>query len=163
MQISRQVPIGEAAAILGISVQAVRRRIRAGTLSAERIARPQGHVYLVTVPDLDLSTGDDVSIDVGTSLVSEGASNQRHVPTGDRLKPTRAPRDAVALALVEDLRQSRARIAQLEQERFELAGRMGYFQSELEQARETIRALQAPVATVEVAPDPSPRPWWRLW
>jgi predicted ArsR family transcriptional regulator len=39
----RQVTIAEAAAALDISAHAVRRRIKAGTLAADRVERPQGH------------------------------------------------------------------------------------------------------------------------
>jgi len=69
-----------------------------------------------------------------------------------------------------------ARIAALERDRFELAGRLGYFQSELEHARQTIKALEAPKEPLPSVPPAGPvfsplpadpesprRPWWRFW
>jgi excisionase family DNA binding protein len=40
----------EAAAILGVSPTTVRRMVRAGTLQAERVLRPQGHMFVVLLP-----------------------------------------------------------------------------------------------------------------
>jgi len=77
------------------------------------------------------------------------------------------------IAMVADLH---GQIRKLEQERFEMAGRLGYFQAELEHARQTIKALDAPkepIAPLPPAgaifrplpadPDPPRRPWWRFW
>jgi hypothetical protein len=44
------VTVEQAAAILGVSVTTVRRRIRAGSLRAEEARRPQGPVWLVYLP-----------------------------------------------------------------------------------------------------------------
>src|SRR5215211_2385217 len=40
----------EAARILGVSESTVRRLVKAGKLEAERVLRPQGHVWMVMVP-----------------------------------------------------------------------------------------------------------------
>jgi excisionase family DNA binding protein len=40
----------EAARILGVSESTVRRLVKAGKLEAERVLRPQGHVWMVRVP-----------------------------------------------------------------------------------------------------------------
>src|SRR5437868_876390 len=45
-----QVTVAEAAAILGVNVVTVRRMIKRGQLEAERVHRPQGSAYLVTLP-----------------------------------------------------------------------------------------------------------------
>src|SRR3954447_11088056 len=47
---SQQVTVAEAAAILGVSVVTVRRMIKRGQLEAQRVIRPQGSAYVVTVP-----------------------------------------------------------------------------------------------------------------
>lgn len=46
----RQVSVSEASRELNISPETVRRRIKAGRLQAERAIRPQGAVWLVTLP-----------------------------------------------------------------------------------------------------------------
>lgn len=47
---TRQVSVTEAARELGISTETVRRRIKSGDLPAERAIRPQGTVWLVSLP-----------------------------------------------------------------------------------------------------------------
>jgi len=42
--------VAEAAAILGVNVVTIRRMIKRGQLEAERVHRPQGSAYLVTLP-----------------------------------------------------------------------------------------------------------------
>jgi hypothetical protein len=82
--------------------------------------------------------------------------------------------DGLAVTLLADLRTAHARIADLERDRFELAGRLGYFQAQLDHAGEQIKALEAPKepAPAPAAPrwpeepapvDPPRRPWWRFW
>ena len=43
------MPIVDAAVALGLSEKTIRRRIKAGTLQANRVVTPQGHVWLVNV------------------------------------------------------------------------------------------------------------------
>ena len=47
---SQRVTVAEAAAILGVSVVTIRRMIKRGQLEGERVIRPQGSAYLVTLP-----------------------------------------------------------------------------------------------------------------
>lgn len=174
--VPRQVTIAEAAAVLGVSSQTVRRRIQAGELHAERVRRPQGFAYLVALPDGDLPRNVAALRDVTPvgqlprDVARDVAARPRH--TARRDLPRNVPADPVAVELVVDLREAHARIAHLEQERFELAGRLGYFQSELEHARGQIKALEAPrppapeissaAAAVGEAAPPR-RSWWRFW
>jgi hypothetical protein len=59
-------------------------------------------------------------------------------------------------------------IEKLTQQNLELAGRVGYLQAELQQAREQL-ALAAPKMASEAGPDPeaisrpATRAWWRFW
>ena len=56
---SQRVAVAAAAAILGVSVVTVRQMIKRGQLEAERVLRPQGSAYLVTLPaSLGDGTGD---------------------------------------------------------------------------------------------------------
>jgi excisionase family DNA binding protein len=45
-----RVTVAEAAAIFGVNVVTIRRMIKRGQLEAERVHRPQGSAYLVTLP-----------------------------------------------------------------------------------------------------------------
>jgi excisionase family DNA binding protein len=58
-----------------------------------------------------------------------------------------------------------ALVDKLQQQNLELAGRVGYYQAEVEQLRTTLKALQAPreeLAAATVPAEEPPRPsWWR--
>jgi hypothetical protein len=57
-------------------------------------------------------------------------------------------------------------LARLQQERFEMAGRLGYYQAEVEHLRGELKALQAPqepIAPLPADAEPPHRPWWRFW
>ena len=47
----KEVSITDAAAILKVSVDTVRRRIKQGDLKARKVASPHGEIYLVKIPD----------------------------------------------------------------------------------------------------------------
>jgi dynactin complex subunit len=66
-----------------------------------------------------------------------------------------------------------ALVDKLTQQNLELAGRVGFYQNELEHLRGELRALQAPATSnqPESAREPTApaetisasRPWWRFW
>ena len=47
----KEVSITDAAAILKVSVDTVRRRIKQGELQARKVASPHGEIYLVEIPE----------------------------------------------------------------------------------------------------------------
>src|SRR5215212_8514759 len=59
MSRTTRATVAEGAAALGVNVVTIRRMIKRGQLEAERVHRPQGSAYLVTLP-LD-RTGDATS------------------------------------------------------------------------------------------------------
>jgi excisionase family DNA binding protein len=75
--------------------------------------------------------------------------------------------------LARELEEQRRMIERQQQTIMELSGQVGYFQAQLEQARDTIRALESPKvevltqsvpAAVEPSVEPTARPWWRrIW
>jgi len=55
-----RVPIRDAAARLGVSPDTIRRRIKAGDLTGERVPTPQGHRWVVALPvTLDVPAAPD--------------------------------------------------------------------------------------------------------
>jgi hypothetical protein len=140
-----------------VTEKTIRQRLRTGELHGERTERPHGHVWRVVL--------DQTTYPVNGSA---GAVDHRTDPVSD-LVAQRA----------EERRRSEEterRLADLQQERFELAGRFGYFQAELEHAWQTIKALEAPKEPITPAPpagavfrplpaepDPRRRPSWKLW
>jgi hypothetical protein len=135
------VSLKQAALRLGLSEKTIRRRVEAGRLEGRKMSTPTGPAWLIRVDD------------VQPMMLREG------VGTGTVL-PTPAAGLVEALALIE--RQ--------QQQITEMAGRIGYYQAELEQARGRLAALEAPkeekelaqpCANFPAAPDPAPRRWWQ--
>jgi hypothetical protein len=141
----------EAAATLGVSERTLRRRLRDGSAEGRRVSTPFGVAWEVWTDDADPTPS---------------------TPVGRR-NGHADPALLEALRLIERLQaDSRAAEQRYQQQLLELSGRAGYFQAQLEQARETIRALEAPKAagmaqeptpSSEAAFKPAARPWWRFW
>ena len=131
----QQVSIDEAARLLGVSQDTIRRRIRNGELKAHQETRPQGYVWRVTLPDEEPE--------------SEG---QNHV--GDTY---------LSSELVEALRDTIQRqddtIAQL---RTQLEAKDRQLETRAREVQELHVLLQQAQAALPVPRDN--RPWWqRLW
>jgi excisionase family DNA binding protein len=152
--------IDQAATRLGLSVTTVRRRIRQKQLSATLVNGDHGPEYRVHLePGQPSAVADESGRLRGppehASLSSDQGSVARLVDLVDRLTTENA---------------------RLRDERAEPFGRLGFYQAELEHARQTIKALEAPkepiappppagaiFAPLPADPDPPRRPWWKLW
>ena len=162
----------DAAALLGVSLNTLRRRIAAGEVRAERIKRPQGHVWRVYLPgqlngaqhaDGDGQHANGTVQDAGSTLQPPAGTVQQHPPASDR-------------GLVALLERAQDDIRRLNDERAELYGRLGYLQAQLAAKDERIKALEAPKEPIAAPPpagaifrplpsepEPPRRPWWRFW
>jgi hypothetical protein len=160
----RWVTLAEAGAILGCSVDTVRRRVKQGAVHAEQRTSPRGAVWYVRADTLPSMPAVGAAHDVGYAA--------EHAEQGD------AP-------LLEVLRQLEIQRDQL----LHLAGQVGFLQAQLQQRDEQLRALQAPATDPETAHAPESaqegqqgasaagvagddlvgllvaprRPWWRFW
>ena len=161
--------LGAAAEALGLSVVSVRRRIRAGQLVARQVKTDRGPAWRVRLdPGDHPDRHDDHRDRPATTVIDHPDHPGDH---GDR-------RDVTALVTV--LREREARIDALTADlvaRTEAAtmwqGRAETLAYQLADARETIKALQAPPDPDPApAPDPFPTPippapnvapWWRRW
>lgn len=183
-------PVRDAARLLGISVKAVRERLKRGTLSGRRVSTPQGvrwEVYLpeATRPDLEglpagLPTEDYPGRPVRRSELS------RLLAEVDWLR-------SQVERVQDDARAAEERHAQAESELRQLLEREQHNRLALE--AKLVRALPAPVLEEETAVEPEPvevlqaeeaqtepetaepsgelepepetstpsRPWWRFW
>jgi excisionase family DNA binding protein len=170
------VSVSEAARLLGVTEKTVRQRLRTGELRGERVKRPQGHVWRVvweqTTHPVNGSAG---AVDHRTDPVDDLVT----APHSDRVSGSAGFRavEALVTQLADERRRSEdmeKRLAVLQQERFELAGRLGYFQAQLEQAQQTIKALESPKEPEPTPPvprwpeepappEPPARAWWRFW
>src|SRR5688572_11968887 len=119
--------LSEAARILGVSESTVRRLVKAGKLEAERVLRPQGHVWMVMVPAPSMDPPEDPPRWIGAS------------PANPPEQPAASPALAawmrsVLEPLAAELGTSRQRIEDLGREN-------GRQSAELERAASTIVSL----------------------
>ena len=159
--------IHEAAVILGVSPNTVRRRVVAGSLRSERIARPQGEairVYLDHVPG-------EVPQQVPPEVVPGDVPNevpptsQPQVPDADRAEAMAALISAsivpVLAPLVGQLDASRQTVERQAERLVVQAETIGRQSAELERLRalEAAYAAHGPVARnlTPETPDPTPR------
>jgi hypothetical protein len=156
--------VADVAKHLGVTPRAVRRYIERGQLDAERTVTPRGIEWRIVSLDLRRPSVESArKIEPVHAESEDGRGPDR--TAGDDLGPTveSPPAESPALLKVLDLlEQERRRNVELERERGELFGRLGYFQAQLEEARERIKLLEAPTPKSE-ASSSSQRRWWRLW
>lgn len=167
------VSVAEAAQVLGVGEKTIRRRIQRGELSAVRVERPQGHEWRVMLDPVTTRTNGHVSRvgSHGDQVVDQ--VDQDRTGTVDQVTAALRLAETLADQLAHEREQAGAqlaerdrRIADLEQERFQLAGQLGFYQAQLETARERIKLLEAPKPEPgrESTPAPAPRrPWWQIW
>jgi hypothetical protein len=167
------VSIADAVRILNVSDSTVRRLMRAGRLEAQRVERPQGHVWLVKVP---APTTDQV--DTSSSRLGAADGHPPEAPGAPTPQPPAlaAWMSSVLEPLVTELHLSRETLtAQAE--------RLGYVTAERDTARadleraaatmvalgDELERLRAPATEARTAPhivnvpEEAPSPRWRLW
>jgi excisionase family DNA binding protein len=129
------VSVAEACRILSVSDSTIRRLLRAGRLEAQKVQRPQGHVWLVKVP-------------APTGTLSDEAPQQLGATDGQPPGPPAlaAWMTSVLEPLVAELGTSRQRIEHLAREN-------GRLSVELEMLRAQPSPQDAP--TAPAAPEPS--------
>jgi excisionase family DNA binding protein len=149
----------EAAAALGVSLNTLRRRIRSGEIRAERVRRPQGHVWRVYLPG-EQPAGQHSSQNSAGTLQQPPADIQRAEAMA-----------SYSRSLLEPLV---ARLADQEQIIREQAEEIGRLRSELDHARtgtpagapesHTAGPGTASTGGAEQESTPTPGPWWRrVW
>jgi hypothetical protein len=177
------LPLGEAARRLGVTPDAIRKRIPAGTARA----RKRGGRWLVWVEATGLEPSDKPGEPEGTedaepeqpegSTIGTGA-------TGTPVPPGTFPAPAIQKSNETELRLL-VLVEKLQEENRNLAGQLGFREAQLQQAHERIRLLEAgPGPTASPSPGEEPdrpeqpdrpdrpesgerertaRPWWRFW
>jgi hypothetical protein len=164
-------PISEAAHRLGLSIDAMRRRVKRGEVRAEKRATPQGGAWWVQVTDTT-PAAVQVAPDGARREVANGAIHQapgggdgatRYAPDGEI--PRYAKDDSEWPQIVRDLtdRLDRANSELLLRTEAAAAwqGRAEILAAELARTREQL-ALMAPQSEMRIS-DSQPRPWWRFW
>lgn len=149
--------VQRAAVACGVSERTIRRRIKEGTLAAEKVPTAQGYEWRVRLDGAGCPPGgrgcrvDDGPVDGGAAPAA-GAGGE----VGEALVR------AVALA------------ERLQRENLELAGRVGFLQGRLQETQAQLLALAPPagappapappaVAEPPASGHPAPGRWRRLW
>jgi hypothetical protein len=130
----QRLPIADAALALGISEKTLRRRIKAGTLTGERIRTPQGFVWMVNI-----------------GLVAPGQSDQ--VSQDTRLAP---PADLTRTVVDEVTRSLSKRIEELVRENEQLRAQVRALMAPREEP--VISDTDALITPAEQRPRAA---WWR--
>jgi len=134
------LPIAAAAGRLGLSVEAVRKRARRGSLRAYKRDGQWWVVLPIQATRQDVQDdGQDADQDV---------QDERHNGVQAGVDTSRPPAGDQS-ALLEALRQ----LEKIREENRNLAGQVGYMQAQLLQRDEVIRALQAPAEQPQTAQD----------
>jgi len=149
----------DAAAVCGVSPKTVRRWVKSGKLTAAK----RGRSFRIAAEAIQPFIGQDIAQVADTQDTGQGTQ-----PIADSAHTGQA----IDVARLLDMLNERDRTV------MELAGRVGYLQSELHQAREQL-ALMAPkeehraspveavasepTSESETVPVPTVKPWWRFW
>jgi excisionase family DNA binding protein len=128
---SRHATVREAAEILGVSTETIRRMIRAGRLQAQRVHRPQGTAFLVELPDAAAETTQDATGDT--------MAGRPNAAGGKPLPPALVAAEAWARGVIEPLTRT---IADQQQQLIELARENGHLVAERDQARAEVASLK---------------------
>jgi hypothetical protein len=163
----------EAAAKLGIAVITLRRRLKEGAYEAKQVPGPHGPQWMIRLinekPEPTRVIVAAHQVDQAGEQADQGEADQADKPdeaqNGRFDKADQGTGDQAAL--LEALKLVR----ELQVENRSLAGQVGFLQAQLiqsqgqlEQAQQTIKALEAPkVEEVEQERREEPLPWWKAW
>ena len=139
VQVDGSVSVQEAASTLGCSEKTVRRRIKAGTLSAYQLPTSQGYEWRVHV---------NGATDQSPSLSADQLASQSDQLPGESVHVDDLPDTSSArlsphsnAAGNEPLLKALGLVERLQRENMELAGRVGFLQAKLQTAEEQLLAL----------------------
>jgi len=165
----------EAAAILGVSLNTLRRRIDAGQVRADKVQRPQGHVwrvYLDSVQQPPAPAQQRSEQDAGSTLHQDADSTLQQPATSlMQAEAMAAYTRSVLEPLVTALERSEDHARELEHENGRLGAELerattavATLSSELEAERSAKSALEARTALqTSDATQESALSHWRLW
>jgi hypothetical protein len=155
----QMVSIPEAAVILRLSESSVRRLVKAGQLEAERIQRPQGHVWLVKVPAPSSDQVDQPPDQIAASGDAP-ASTLSSQPAADAIAAMiQATLTPIIGPLVAELGSSRQLVERQADTIREQAEQIGTLRAERDAAQASILATQ----TATPSSEPAPAVWRRWW
>ena len=145
-----ELTIPEAAAALGISTDTVRRRVKAGILTARTDERGR---YLIEVADELLRPAAVSPTQVQEEEIERGLAlvERFNLAVAQQVEPIRQELGAAS----QRLEEANRKVA-------ELADQNGYLRARVEDLeRRLAPSVEEPQP--ETAVEPAPRPWWKFW
>ena len=143
-----------------MSLNTLRRRIAAGEVRAERVTRPQGHVWRVYL-DVQSPLAQHADQPAASTLYPPADSTLQHAPASAQPSTEIQRAEAMAGFLTPLLRRAiEPLVAELGETRRQLVDQgeaIGRLRAELEHARATIAALQPPPRETRPNPRRAPR------
>ncbi len=182
-----ELSVHEAAERLGVSEATIRRRIRSGEVQAVKRAIPTGYEWRIVITDQLPVTNADQGVvtddHLAQSPLEAASTNRDQLPvtnadqgvTNDQQGVTSADQGVVTAVPMTAFDRVVDENQRLQRENVQLAGQVGFLQSELRQAREQIKLLtdtqhapEQPTPEAEPTPQPAEQPakrvpWWRKW
>jgi hypothetical protein len=174
----------EAAALLGIGVNTLRRRIAAGQVQAEQVQRPQGYVWRVYLEGRHPPTqpADDPPIQEATGSLphprgvpaqAEAMVSLIQTTIATVLGPLVGQLDAQRRTIERMAERHAAELDEQHRQAAKQAELIGAQRAELALLRAEVKALMASQSPPEASgapesPEPAgeeepPAPWWRFW
>jgi excisionase family DNA binding protein len=154
----QQVTVSEAAGILGVSTQTVRRMLRRGQLEGERVHRAQGSAYIVRIAVPNTAGDSDAT------ATQQPAPNVSRANATDQPAPAEAMVSLIQTTIATVLGPLVAELAASRQANERQADTIGQLRADLATAQAENRALLASTAaqSSETAPGLF-RASWRPW
>jgi hypothetical protein len=133
--------VQQAAIHFGVTEKTIRRRIKGGSLSAQKVSTSQGYEWRV-------------QIDGQSDQVDTHATGHLDRLTGQVDTHPTAPELMKALEMVD----------RLQRDNQQLAGQVGYLQRQVQEQQETIQRLLMPPKDDPAPTEPEQkRAWWKVW
>jgi len=135
------LPLTEASARLGITLDTIRKKVQKGDFQARKTPSQKGLRWEVY-------------------LVSDQPQDQSSIPL-EEVEPSQATSETSQLILL--LRDLTDRLDRVSNEKVQLAGQVGFLQAQLQQAQAEILLLKSPPPPAPEPQDEKNYPWWLFW
>ena len=157
---------------LGVSVQTLRRRIKADQIPSRQVSSPYGPAWEVSLSNLDRVVNTDITDEGGSSTLDTELSGFDEGDSPTEQEAPLSPGMVEALQMIKELQQevvARSEAAAAWQARAEMVShQLSSIQLQLVEAQSTIKMLEAPKVEADppetIESQEQSRPWWKgVW
>ena len=152
--------LNEAASLLGVSTDTVRRRMKRGEFQSRQIPTPHGPAYQVRL---------EAPARQAATPAATVAATVEIEPKQEGQEAAGSPALVEMVRLMEKLQEENIRLQLKAESAAMWQGRAEVLMLQLGQAQETIKMLEAPKEELveeikpEVANEDEAKPWWKFW